>query len=149
MDIYSIRPYSSKDLEEVITIFRGNTPDFFSTEEETDLIGYLKNETEDYFVIENENQVVGCGGINYESDYAVGIISWDIIHSKYQGMGIGAKLLNHRLNLLKSKRSIQKIIVRTSQIVFPFYEKAGFELKEVKIDYWAKGFDLYHMEIRL
>tara|TARA_B110000285_G_scaffold234402_1_gene311224 strand:+ start:2948 stop:3142 length:195 start_codon:yes stop_codon:yes gene_type:complete len=64
-------------------------------------------------------------------------------------MGIGRKLLNHRLSLLKSEKSIQKIIVRTSQITFLFYEKFGFELKEVKKDYWSKGFDLYHMEIDL
>ncbi|MCO4813828.1 MAG: GNAT family N-acetyltransferase [Flavobacteriales bacterium] len=147
MNPFVIRSYSAKDFEQVVILFRANTPEFFSTQEETDLIQYLKNETEDYFVIEKENQVIGSGGINYSNQNSIGIISWDIIDPKHQGLGIGLMLLNHRLHLLKNKSSIQKIIVRTSQVVFPFYEKAGFELIEVKTDYWAKGFDLYLMEI--
>lgn len=149
MSKFSIRPYTEIDQNRILAIFQLNTPEFFSREEESDLIQYLKSETEDYFVIEDEGQVIGCGGINYENDFTMGVISWDIIHPEYQGKGVGVQLLKHRLDLLKSNTSIQKIIVRTSQIVFRFYEKAGFELKEVKTDYWAKGFDLYHMEIQL
>ena len=149
MSKFSIRPYTEIDQNRILAIFQLNTPEFFSQEEESDLIQYLKSETEEYFVIEDEGQVIGCGGINYENDFTMGIISWDIIHPEYQGKGVGGQLLKHRLDLLKSNTSIQKIIVRTSQIVFRFYEKAGFELKEVKTDYWAKGFDLYHMEIQL
>ena len=149
MSKFSIRPYTEIDQNRILAIFQLNTPEFFSREEESDLIQYLKSETEDYFVIEDEGQVIGCGGINYENDFTMGVISWDIIHPEYQGKGVGVQLLKHRLDLLKSNTSIQKIIVRTSQIVFRFYEKAGFELKEVKTDYWAKGFDLYHMEIEL
>lgn len=149
MNPFVIRSYSAKDFEQVVILLRANTPQFFSPQEETDLIQYLKNETEDYFVIEKENQVIGSGGINYSNQNSIGIISWDIIAPKHQGLGIGRLLLNHRLNLLKDKSSIQKIIVRTSQVVFPFYEKAGFKLKEVKTDYWAKGFDLYLMEMNL
>ena len=110
---------------------------------------FSKNKDFYNFVIEKENQVIGSGGINYSDQNSIGIISWDIIDPNHQGLGIGRMLLNHRLNLLKKTESIQKVIVRTSQIAFPFYEKAGFEIKEVKIDYWAKGFDLYLMEMNL
>jgi ribosomal-protein-alanine N-acetyltransferase len=43
-------------------------------------------------------------------------------------------------------KEIEKIIVRTSQITFPFYQKQGFRLKEKIDNYWAEGFDLYYME---
>ena len=149
MNPFVIRSYSAKDFEQVVILLRANTPQSFSPLEESDLVQYLKNKTEDYFVIEKENQVIGSGGINYSDQNSIGIISWDIIDPNHQGLGIGRMLLNHRLNLLKKTESIQKVIVRTSQIAFPFYEKAGFEIKEVKIDYWAKGFDLYLMEMNL
>ena len=145
----NIVPYSKADKPHVLSIFKMNTPEFFSEEEEADLNHYLENETEEYFVVKNDNQIIGSGGINYKKAKSIGIISWDIIHPKHQGVGVGGQLLDYRLNILRSKKSVQKIIVRTSQEVFKFYEKSGFELKEVKKDYWAKGFDLYLMEINL
>jgi ribosomal protein S18 acetylase RimI-like enzyme len=32
--------------------------------------------------------------------------------------------------------------------VYKFYEKQGFELMEVKEDFWAKGFDMYMMKYK-
>ena len=43
------------------------------------------------------------------------------------------------------EQEIDAIIVRTSQLVFKFYEKHGFEVIEIVKDYWAKDFDLYYM----
>ncbi len=63
-----------------------------------------------------------------------------------QGQGIGTFLLNYRIAELKKIKSVNKIIVRTSQLAFKFYEKSGFKLIEIVKDHWAKGFDLYTME---
>ena len=77
-----------------------------------------------------------------------GKISWDILHPQYQGKSLGSQLLKYRIEKIKVIDSIQKITVRTSQLAYKFYEKQGFELDEVKEDYWAKGFDLYRMEYK-
>ena len=68
-----------------------------------------------------------------------------MIHPKFQGKSLGTKLLNHRLEILKTIPSIQRITVRTSQVAYKFYEKHGFVLHEIKKDYWADGFDMYRM----
>jgi ribosomal protein S18 acetylase RimI-like enzyme len=47
---------------------------------------------------------------------------------------------------LKTFPSVQTIMVRTTQLVYRFYEKAGFKLVEQQKDYWAEGLDLYRME---
>ena len=143
----SIREYSEEDKEDVLALFRLNTPQYFSREEEKDLVDYLNTEIELYYVVEIEDTLVGSGGMNFKENHTVGFISWNIIHPDIQGKGVGSLLLKHRIDVLKFK-GIQKIIVRTSQLTYPFYEKAGFETIEQIKDYWATGYDLYKMEYR-
>jgi ribosomal-protein-alanine N-acetyltransferase len=143
-----IRAYSKTDKPDVLELLKLNTPEFFSEEEEKDLVYYLENEIEQYFVVEHDQTIIGCGGINFAENHTVGKISWDILHPEYQGKGVGSLLLNHRIEILKSIKSIETISVRTSQLVYKFYEKLGFELIEVTKDYWAKGFDLYGMKYK-
>lgn len=147
-DQFNIRLYRKEDRESIIELFCLNTPSYFAIEEKEDLIEYLAKYIEEYFVIELDNSVLGCGGINFktENNIKVGVISWDIIHPDYQGLGLGKKLLMFRLKLLKENKNIQKIQVRTSQHVYKYYERMGFKLIEIVEDYWSKGFDLFLME---
>lgn len=142
----TIRPYQTNDRQTIIDLFLLNTPTYFSEDEEADLHRYLDKEIDEYFVVEVDGQVVGCGGINFPSDQSKGIISWDILHPDFQGKGIGSQLLQFRIQRIIEHHRIPEIMVRTSQHVYRFYEKNGFELKEVTTDYWAPGFDLYFME---
>jgi len=141
-----IREYQQADKNAVMDLIRQNTPEYFAPEEEADLSSYLDSERELYYVLLFKNELVGCGGINFAGNKTIGKISWDIVHPKYQGKSLGAQLLKHRIEILKSIDSIQKITVRTSQLAYKFYEKQGFTLKDIKKDYWAKGFDMYSME---
>lgn len=142
----AIRPYLPEDKDSVIDLLRLNTPEYFAPEEEADLVHYLDQEIDYYYVIEYDGVLVGCGGINLNEDKTVARISWDILHPEYQGKSLGAQLLQHRIAVLQQEASVDRIIVRTSQLAFGFYGKQGFELLKVVPDYWAKGFDLYLME---
>lgn len=142
----TIREYRIQDREKIIDLFKLNTPKYFSPEEEDDLRKYLENEIEHYYVIEVDGKVVGSGGINIAEDSATGKLSWDLIHPHYQGRGLGTILLKYRIERLEGFKNVQKITVRTSQLVYKFYEKADFKLIDKIEDYWAKGFDLYRME---
>ena len=144
----TIREYEPTDKDAVINLIRLNIPKYFAPTEETDLNYYLDHERELYYVLLFDGQIVGCGGINFEDNKKTGKISWDILHPQYQGKSLGSQLLKYRIEKIKVIDSIQKITVRTSQLAYKFYEKQGFELNEVKEDYWAKGFDLYRMEYK-
>ncbi len=144
-----IKPYSLSFKQDLIHLIRLNTPRYFDPSEEIELIKYLDGETEDYYVVEEDGEIIGCGGINYEPEKKTAVISWDIIHPDYQGKGIGKELLKFRINKIKEKNEHAQIIVRTSQFTFKFYEKAEFKLMEIVKDYWAKGIDLYYMELKL
>ena len=141
-----IRAYKGEDKESVLNLLRLNTPMYFSSEEEKDLIHYLNNEIEFYFVMEVDNAIIGSGGYNFSGDFTNGKISWDILHPDFQGKSFGSLLLNYRIEKLKKYKDLQTITVRTSQLAYKFYEKSGFKLDEKVKDYWAKGFDLYKMK---
>jgi N-acetylglutamate synthase-like GNAT family acetyltransferase len=141
-----IREYSDNDKPRIIELLKKNTPKYFDTSEETDLKIYLGNEVEDYYVYEENSEIVGAGGINYFPEQKLARISWDLIDPKSQGKGIGKKLMQYRITYLNQNPTIDLIIVRTTQLVYKFYEKMGFVLEKVEKDYWAKNFDLYQMK---
>jgi ribosomal-protein-alanine N-acetyltransferase len=141
-----IRAYKPTDRTTIIELLRLNTPHYFAPEEEKDLLYYLDHEIEYYFVIETDGKVVGSGGINFSDDPTTGKISWDILHPEHQGKSLGSTLLKYRIGKLKEFEKLEKIIVRTTQLVYRFYEKNGFKITDVVENYWAEGFHLYRME---
>ncbi|WP_256014145.1 GNAT family N-acetyltransferase [Desertivirga xinjiangensis] len=141
-----IRAYTYQDKERVLDLLRFNTPQFFSPNEEGDLLYYLENEIEYYYVIELDRQVIGSGGFNFSGDYSKGKISWDLLHPDFQKRSFGSTLLKYRIKKLKEFSSVREITVRTSQQAYKFYEKHGFQLQGIIKDYWAIGFDLYNMK---
>jgi [ribosomal protein S18]-alanine N-acetyltransferase len=142
-----IRTYNQEDKSSVIALLKLNTPDFFDPNEQKDLEEYLENKIEDYFVVEDNSEIIGAGGINYFPNEKIARISWDVINPGFQGKGIGRRLTEHRINHLKRNKDVELIVVRTSQLVYKFYEKMGFKLIKVEKDFWAKNFDLYQMEL--
>lgn len=142
-----IRSYSPSDKGSIIDLLRLNTPNYFSIEEEADLNDYLDNQIDMYYVVEDNGLLIGSGGINITEDRKTARISWDIVHPDYQGKGIGQLLTHYRIRKIKEMNGIENISVRTSQFAFKFYEKFGFKLLEVVKNYWAKGIDMYRMEL--
>lgn len=142
----TIRLYTPQDKNAIFSLLDLNTPKYFAPEEKDDLVHYLENEIEHYFVAELNNEIVGSGGINFKGTDSKGYLSWDFVNPEVQGQGIGTKLVQHRVDFLSSRPNISSIIVRTSQLVYPFYEKCGFETITKKKDYWAEGYDLYEMQ---
>jgi ribosomal-protein-alanine N-acetyltransferase len=143
-----IQPYKEDDYPQLLKLFSSNSPAYFASEEIADFKRYLKNEREDYYVVKVVDVIVGCGGINYDTEEKTAVISWDIIDPSFQGHGIGSALLQYRLGLLEQNNKIEKIVVRTSQHTYLYYEKNNFYTVQVEKDYWAVGFDLYLMNYR-
>ncbi|WP_447635384.1 GNAT family N-acetyltransferase [Flavobacterium microcysteis] len=141
-----IREYTVSDKPRLVELLKLNTPEFFSPNEEKDLLYYLDNEADNYFVLVMEDKVVGCGGFNLTEDGKTAKISWDIFDPNCQGKGLGSALTRFRIEKIKENKEIKTLSVRTSQLVYPFYEKFGLKLREVVKDYWDEGFDLYQLD---
>ena len=142
----NLRPYKTTDKAAVLQLLKSNTPTYFDPTEQKALEQYLEEELEEYFVVEAQGQIIGAGGINYFPELRKARIAWDLISPDFQGKGIGRKLTEHRIQHLNKNSEVDLIIVRTSQIVYEFYEKLNFQVVEIKKDFWAPGYDLYLME---
>lgn len=145
-----IRKYNKDDKADLIELLRLNTPKFFDPSEEKDYINYLEIHSTNYFVLEDGNKIIGAGGVNFGfDDGKTARISWDIIHPDAQGKGFGTKLTDFRIKEIKKNTTVNKIVVRTTQLVYKFYEKIGFQIEKIEEDFWTKGFDLYQMKIEI
>lgn len=145
VDGIRIRPYVPADLARISALIHPLIPKYFAADEADDLRQYLLQERELYFVVERDNAIVASGGINFFPEKGEARISWDMVALDQQGIGIGSALLQYRLSLLESMRQIRRVVVRTSQLAFTFYQKHGFVLKSTEKDYWSEGLDLYLM----
>lgn len=144
-----IRSYKKEDKVPLQDLLSRNIPKYFAHEEAEQFTQYLENEIEDYFVVEMKGNIVGAGGINYIPTQQMARLSWDFIHPDYHRQGIGKWLVNHRIAQIKKYPEIKKVEVRTSQLAFSFYEKAGFVITQTKKNFWAPGFDLVHLHLAL
>lgn len=131
----------------LLGLLEAHIPQFFAPAERLDFAAYLLRESDDYYVVEEHGEVIAGGGINYLPARSEARISWDVVHPDYQGTGVGSRLVLFRLKEIYKQPAIKRVVVRTSQMAFRFYEKFGFQLVQVEKDFWAKGYDLYEMHI--
>ena len=145
----NIREYNPEDKSEVVELIQLNSPNYFHPSEIDDFKEYLEKEIEDYFVIESDENIVACAGINYFPGRETARLSWDAVHPENHGQGLGRIINEYRINHIRNLKKYSTIEVRTSQFAHGFYAKFGFELLEIKKDFWATGFDLYLMKINI
>ena len=105
-----------------------------------------------YSVVFNDDVIVGCGGIalNQQTKYTNQphvIMTWGMVDNKCHKAGFGKVLLLHRIEQAKELYPGITIALGTTQHTFQFFEKYGFKTVAFEKDHWAKGLDLYQMEL--
>lgn len=141
-----IRPFTNADREALVQLFRMNAPRYFDPGEEGDYIEYLNTHPESYFVYENAGNIWGAGGYHCTVE-SQGVISWFIIHPAKKGLGFGTSLVKYCLESLAHRPGITSVIVKTSQMVAPFFSRFGFHTREIMPNFWGGDLDLYLMEL--
>lgn len=142
-----IRPYKTTNTDALTKVFLLNTPKYFAQHELDEFLNYLKtSHATTYFVVENNNRIIGGAGYEIRKDDNSGRINWIFLHPEFQNTGIGKKVTEQIIQLLKTNKTINKLIVRTSQFAYVFFEKLGYTTILIEKDHWAPGLDLYLME---
>jgi len=144
--MYTFKEYEASDLDDVVKIFMANTPDYFAVTELDGFVHYLNDHSGKYYVIFHHGVTIGSGGFDYKEKENEIRLVWGMIHPAYQKMGIGKKLVEHRIAKARQMHKTAGIVVRTSQLAAGFFEKLNFKTIETEKDYWAKGLDLHIMQ---
>jgi ribosomal protein S18 acetylase RimI-like enzyme len=142
------RSYKPADKQKLLAIFKLNVPLYFHPKEAQDFKKYLAANGATYLTIELDNEIVGGTGYQIENNNTIGQVTWIFLHPECKGLGIGRQSVEHCVKLFKSRPTVQKAVVTTSQHAFKFFEKSGFHLIKIEKNYWAQGLDLYVMELK-
>ncbi|MES2516383.1 MAG: GNAT family N-acetyltransferase [Bacteroidota bacterium] len=138
----------------MLSIFKSNMPLYFADEELPLFDAFLDRDLErgPYFLVFNNDDIVGCGGIalnqptKYTNEPHV-IMTWGMVDNKHHKSGFGKLLLLHRIEQAKEIYPGVTIALGTTQHTFEFFWKYGFKTVAYEKDHWAKGLDLYQMEL--
>ena len=144
-----IRNADHTDLNFLIKIFTLNIPKYFDKTELDDFKKYFNsNNIETYFIIESEGKILGAAGYAYENKQTAKIC-WVFIDPDYHSNGLGTKLVNHCVDILKRDDQLNVIQLETSNLTYKFYEKLNFKIQYIKKEYWPNNDDLYFMNMDL
>ncbi|MDR6804932.1 N-acetylglutamate synthase-like GNAT family acetyltransferase [Dyadobacter sp. BE34] len=149
----TIRPYQASDYSGCIRAFEGNHPEFFADHEKAEFQELLnglsesnKEEPVCYYVVEIENQIAACAGFYFpDNQPATAGLVWGMVAREFHRKGIGKQLLTFRLNKIQELRPGASVILDTTQLSFPFFEKLGFRITQITKDFYAPGLDRYDM----
>ena len=145
----SIRKAKPSDLNFLNQIFFLNIPKYFHEKEFEDFKKYFNsNHIETYFIIESEDKILGAAGYAYENKQTANIC-WVFVDPGFHSNGLGTKLVNHCIDILKKDNQLNVIQLQTSKITYKFYEKMNFKLQYIKKEYWPNNDDLYFMNMNL
>lgn len=129
-------------------------PLYFAEEEFPLFSAFLEKDVfvKHYAVVFKGNVLVGCGGIalnepgKFTKEPHV-VMTWGMIHRDYHKQNLGKALLEFRIKEAEKYYPQIKIALGTTQYTYKFFEKYGFKVVCFEKDHWAKGLDLYQMEL--
>jgi ribosomal protein S18 acetylase RimI-like enzyme len=141
-----IRPYTITDKEILLGVFKLNVPFYFALHEADEYKKYLEANGSSYFTIEYDNKIVGGVGYNINIEEATGSITWIFLHPDYSGLKLGKQAVEHCMTILEMSSEVKKLVIRTSQLAYIFFERFGYEVVFTQKNYWGQNLDLYYME---
>ncbi len=94
------------------------------------------------FVVENENEdIIGCYVLKSNSPVEVEIMNIAVAE-RFQGKGIGKKMLEHAMNYAKKSGYTQLVIATANSSMYQLYlyQKIGFEMMRIERDYFINHY---------
>jgi predicted N-acetyltransferase YhbS len=140
----AIRTYQPEDAPACMAVFDSNLPKFFTTPEREQFAAFLARMEGPYFVARSGDQLCGCGGF-FVDDYGVSYLAWGMVHSAWHRQGIGARLLQWRLELIEQVPHAWCVLIDTSQHSAPFFARFGFSSYRTIQDGYEPGLDKVFM----
>ncbi|MCC8620122.1 GNAT family N-acetyltransferase [Xanthomonas vesicatoria] len=147
----TIRTYHPDDFSACLALFDGNVPAFFSAEERPDFVRFLTHHAAvwHYQVIERAGEVIACAGYSSSTDGTTASLCWGMVHPTLHRQGLGTMLLLARLEALRMRPNVGRVVLDTSQHTQAFYTRFGFTVQQVTQNGYGFGLDRWDMELDL
>jgi uncharacterized protein (TIGR02246 family) len=142
------RDYLPSDRDACLAIFDSNVPLYFGAAERGEFAAFLADLRCRYLVAEVDGAIVGCGGFYIVREGRHGGLAWGMVACAWQRRGIGARLLQTRLDWLSREPSIDGVRINTSQHTAAFFERFGFHTEDISADHFAPGLHRHRMLLR-
>ena len=149
MNSLKYRPYQAEDKDRCIEIFMSNTPQYFGVEEAEEFRQFLETLPCDYFVVTQDDEIVACGGHGYHGKKQAMVLCWGMVHADLHKQRLGQFMLIERLKQIYKDFGPMVVQIDTSQHSQGFFERYGFQVKEITENYFAPGLHRVNMELQL
>ncbi|MBL7698489.1 MAG: GNAT family N-acetyltransferase [Chitinophagaceae bacterium] len=149
-----IRNYTETDRTDCVDAFNSNIPAYFLPHEldefELWLVDHACKPDSDieicrYYVITINDRVVGCGGFAIDLIRKDARMVWGLINNGTHRLGLGKKLLLHRIEAIRDLVPDCNIALDTTQHAASFFEKMGFHTINITKDSYGPGMHRYDM----
>jgi len=149
MNDLKFRPYQPEDKDRCIEIFMSNTPQYFGVEEADEFRQFLETLPCSYFVAAQNDEIVACGGYGYHGKKQAIALCWGMVHADLHKQRLGEFILVERLKQIYNDFGPTVVQIDTSQHSQGFFERYGFQVKEVTENYFAAGLHRVDMQFEL
>ena len=149
MNGLKFRPYQAEDNGRCVEIFMSNTPRYFGVEEADEFRQFLEALPCAYFVATQDDEIVACGGHGYHGKKQAVALCWGMVRADLHKQGLGKFMLIERLKQIFTDFGETVVQINTSQHSQGFFERYGFQVKEVTQNYFAPGLHRVDMELQL
>ena len=143
------RPYQPEDKDSCIEIFMSNTPQYFGVDEADEFRQFLETLPCAYFVATQDNEIVACGGHGYHGKKETMVLCWGMVHADLHKQGLGKFMLIERLKQIYKDFGPTVVQIDTSQHSQGFFERYGFQVREISENYFDAGLHRVDMQLEL
>ena len=149
MNGLKFRSYQTEDKDRCIEIFMSNTPQYFGVEEADEFRQFLETLPCAYFVAAQNDEIVACGGHGYHGKKQAVVLCWGMVHADLHKQRLGEFILVERLKQIYMDFGPTVVQIDTSQYSQGFFERYGFQVKEITENYFAPGLHRVDMQLEL
>jgi len=145
--------YSKPYLDDCLSLFDENCPEFFAENEREDYVDFLanrvsNNNVSNYYVGIQAGQVVAAFGVTIAAGGLRARLSWILVSKEFKGKGFGAQMMGFAKNVaLEKKRMV--IDIAASNLSAPFFAKFGARELSTIANGWGPGMHRVDMELKL